>query len=426
MKRTIVLLLMLLVTGFSGALYAQDASSSYDTAAADKKPTAGYDGGFFIQSDDGKYNFKMNSRLDTMAFWEGNNKPDNAATTNIYEDQDIKSLRLRRAYIGFGTTFNEDLTFSFSITASQSDSGFNATYWADGGYTFFKSDGGSAEVDFGMIDLDYDMQSAFSSKRYMMVDFPIVMTQVDGEQAVWSQFGTQATTIARPSMGLPSQVGLKIVGSSFDNRFKWALGFGNGAEETAQFNRNWRFIYAARLAYVILGDSPYSSMNDYSYSETPVLAIGAAGAFESDPAYDPAVYPVKSEIYKWSADATGDLAFRWKGFAVNLGGYYRALKVGPAAVFEAGEKYLSDVAYMASASMFAVPKKFEVFGWAAQIFREGPDNNVYEFGGGANYYFAGVNVKLGADYSRVVDYDDFAGANHGSRNRIRAKLQLVF
>lgn len=425
MKRTIVLLVALLLAVSAGSLYAQE-SSSYDTAVSDKKPTAGYDGGFFIQSDDGKYRFTMNSRVDTMFFWEGSNAPDDRDTATVYEDQDIKSFRLRRGALAFGTTFNEDLSFSFSITASQGGGGFNATYSADGAYTFFKSDGGSAEVDFGLIDLDYDMQSAFSSTRYMMVDFPIIMTQVDGERAVWSQFGTNATTISRPSMGLPSQVGLKIVGSSFDNRFKWSFGFGNGAEESSQFNRNWRFIYAIRLAYVILGDSPYSSMNDLAYSETPVLAIGAAGAFESDKAYNAA----KVALYNWSADGTGDATFRWKGFALNLGGYYRALKVGPGAVFEAGEKYLSDVGYIASTSIFAIPKKLEFFGWGSQIFREGPDNNVYEFGGGANYYFVGRNAKLCLDYSRVVDYDDANNdlntENHGSKNRIRAKLQLLF
>lgn len=414
-KLTVAIAITLL---FAAAASAQPASS-YDTTFATAKPTSGYDGGFFIQSDDGKYKLTLGTRLDTMFYWQSNDADtDDPTTLTLDESADHLTFRIRRGSISLNPVFNEKLSFLFALTASTGDSGFSTTYLLNGNYDFNPYIG----VQFGMIDCNYDLQNIFSTKKYTMVDFPIIMTQKDGERPVWSDT-PEAKTVARPSMGLPQQLGIMLYGKYFNDRFNWSASFGNGSEETDSFNRNKRFLYALRLSYDILGSSPYGAMNDYSYSETPSLAVGAGGAFEHDNALRNSTGAV---MYNWSLDGTADVAFRYRGFAFNGGGYYRQIKVGPAAVFEAGEKYLTDVGYLADASMFAIPKKLEFQGWASQIVREGPDNDVYEFGGGLNYYFAGPNAKFGVDYSRVVDYDSIAGTDKGHTNRIRAKMQLYF
>lgn len=427
MKKIIVFLAVFLIFFvFSKTLRSQDISSSsyssYEEAviAPEKKPIAGYDGGFFIQSEDGKYRLVLGSRLDTMFYWQSSYAPDDPLTPTIEESRDQRTFHIRRAELSAKTIFNEKLSFSFSVTAAMSEAAgdLTATYFPYGKYVF----NDYVNIVFGMFDPEYDAQNMFSSKMYTMVDYPIIMTQKDGERPVWSSIN-ESTTVARPSMGLPTQLGLSLSGDFFDKKLHWAFGFGNGSEGTGQFNRNNRFLYALRLSYIITGSDPYGAMNDYDYSAVPSLAIGLGGAFEHDKAISTVTGAV---MYHWSLDGTSDLLFRYRGFSLNMGGYYRQIKVGPGAVWEAGEKYLTDIGYIASASMFAIPKRLEFQGWACQLIREGPDNNAYEFGGGINYYFAGPNIKLGADYSRVVDYDAIIGANHGKTNRIRAKLQLFF
>lgn len=421
MRKVVVMLAVaLLMCGISNISHSQDVgSTSYETvvvAPEPAKPTSGYDGGFFVQSKDGKYKLVIGTRLDTMFYWQSQNTPDLPATPTLDESKDHLSFRLRRGSFDLKAIYNNKLSFKVAVTAGSGDNGITAKYLAYGKYVF----NDYVNVTFGMFDPEYDLQNLFSTKEYTMVDYPIIMTQKDGEQAVWSSI-TESTTVARPSFGLPTELGLSLAGDI--SRFHWALSFGNGTEGTDTINRNPRFTYTLRLAYTILGSDPTGGMNDYNYSETPSLAVGLAGAFEHDKALRATTGAV---MYNWSLDGAADTAFRYRGFAINLGGYYRQIKVGPGAVWEAGEKYLTDIGYIASVSMFAIAKKLEVQGWACQLIREGPDNNAYEFGGGINYYFVGPNAKFGIDYSRVVDYDDIVGANHGSTNRVRAKLQLYF
>lgn len=424
MKRILTTTAILFVIfGIAGQARAQAPSSSYDTTTLTetKKPIAGYEKGFFIQSEDGKYKFILNPRLETMFYWQNKNAPDDPTTPTLDESADHLAFRLRRANMGFKAVYDNRLSLKLDITASSSDNGVSATYFAFGTYDFNDYVG----ITFGMVDPDYDLQGLFSTKVYSMVDFPIIVTQADGERPVWRDVAG-ATTIARPSFGLPTQLGFVLNGNYFDQRFNWALGFGNGTESFDTINRNYHFTYVLRLSYNILGESPYGSMSDYAYSTVPSLAVGLAGAYESDPALKPTPPLVGQAMYNWSLDGTADVAFRYKGFAIDAGGYYRQMKVGPAAIFEAGENYLTDIGYMASVAAFILPKKLEAQAWATQIIREGPDNDVYEFGGGFNYYFAGPNVRFQIDYSRVVDYDDIIGTNHGHTDRIRAKMQTYF
>jgi hypothetical protein len=403
------------------------ASSSYDTSviAPQQKPVAGYDGMFFVQSGDGDYKLQLGFRVDTMFFWGRNNLIDNATTPLVDESKDELSFRLRRAQVYFIPSWKK---FSaFVLIGHGVGFGGAGTYWvATGTYDVNKY----FSVSWGMDDPAYDLLSITSSKRLTMVDYPIVMTQKDGEQTVWQGIVTSPTdttpagqTISRPSFGLPTQQGIFLSGNAVDGRFSIKAGVGNGSEGTATTNWNRRFLYALRTSFVVIGDNPYGDLTDLSYSQTPSFAIGLGGAFEHDPAKN---VTTGVNAYNWSLDGTADMVFKWRGFAANLVGYYRMLKTGPGATVEAGEKHLTDIGYLATLSMFAIPKRLEFQGWGAQIIREGPDNNVYEFGGGVNYYIKGHNAKLMLDYSRAIDYDDFIGTNNRADNRVRLKMQLYF
>lgn len=428
--RRIIIVLAGLVVFIASTAWGQSKPvvSSYDeplmAPAVETTPTAGYDGGFFIQSKDGDYKVKLGARVDTMFYWQSSKLPDNTATLALDESADNLTFHLRRAQFWINPSYK---WFSIFVlighgTSKPSDSGGSqGTYWvASGRYDPNEYFG----VQFGYEDPQYDLMNTMSSRRMTMVDNPITVTQQDGEAPVWTFTG--ATTITRPSFGLPTQLGLFLYGNLFNDRLNLSASIGNGNEGSDMRAINKRLTYAARASYVIIGDSPYGDMTDYKYSETPALAIGVGSAFESDPGYGVNAGNQTVKFYNWRINGTADIAFRWRGFSLNLAGYGARLKVGPGAVWEAAEKYLDDFGYLATAAMFVIPKKLELQGWGSQIIREGPDNNVYEFGGGVNVYFAGHNAKLQLDYSRVMDYDSLIGANHDTINRIRAKMQLYF
>lgn len=427
--KTIVCLVCLaaLVPFLAPPLQAQ-VSSSYDLPAEPPpQATSGYDGGFFVGSPDGDYKLKIGARVDPMFYWQSSPVPDDPDTAAINESLSEATFRLRRAQIWINPVFK-----NFSIYAMLShstdldrDAGAQSTTWiANGTFSFNKN----VSLEAGYDGPAYDFTSLFSSSNMTMVDYPIVMTQKDGEAPVWNMVG--AKTITRPSFGLPNQLGLFFATNFLNNRLNFYASIGNGTESIDKVAMNKRLTYVGRVSYVILGENPYGDMSDYKYSETPTLAVGAGGAFESDPGYGDdgsgTTPPTLVKMYNWRADAACDILFRYRGFSLNLAGYAARLKVGPGAVWEAGEKYLDDMGYLATVAMFVIPKKLEVQGWGAQIFREGPDNNVYEFGGGLNWYIFGPNVKLQIDASRLIDYEDIRGSNHGRTNRVRAKLQMLF
>lgn len=411
-------------------VFAQAASSSYDTPPQpEAKPTSGYDNGYFVGSADGDFKMTFGARVDPMFYWQNNNSPDNPATASITESQSEATFRLKRAQLSMTTKFKKFSTFvmvGHGTSGTRLDGAMrDTTYWAANGTYNFND---NFALEAGYEDPSYDFMSIVSSRKYTMVDYPITMTQQDGETPVWNMVGS--TTITRPSFGLPTQLGMFLWTNFFGGKLTFDVSIGNGSEGTDKVAMNKRLTYTGRVSYTILGDSPFGDLTDFRYSESPALGVGLGGAFESDPGYGDdgsgATPSVLVKMYNWRADATADVAFRYRGFALTLSGLAARLKVGPGAVWEAGEKYLDDVGYLATVGMFAIPKKLEFQGWAAQIFREGPDNNVYEFGGGLNWYVYGPNAKFQVDYSRFFDYEDIRGSNHGHADRVRAKMQLAF
>ncbi len=75
---------------------------------------------------------------------------------------------------------------------------------------------------------------------------------------------------------------------------------------------------------------------------------------------------------------------------------------------------MDDLGYYANAGYYVIPQKLEIALQAGQIFREGPDNNSNQFGGGINWYIIGNNMKLQAAFNWIEDYDDIAGRKNNN------------
>lgn len=384
MRRMIIgVLLGILMLGGSRA-WAEEA-----TVTEEVKPLSGYDGGFFIRSPDGDFELKTKGRFQVMHRYE-----------TIPVNPDINTFQIRRGRVTFVATMFKYFEVGAFIQHSTRAAGAANTpyFFISATYRPMPQFG----LDVGMITLPMDRLGEGSSGSMAFPEPSIIATQSDG---------VKTKTIERQSLGLPTTVGMRASGDV--GRFHYFVGIGNGEGEH-NFNATKALAYSARFAFDILGDPGYSEV-DLAHSETPKFQIGLGAGFEPQDAIDAHINNVTLD---WSLIGSADAAFKWRGLTLITEWYWRRLKV------LTGNLKLDDVGYYGQAGYFVLPKKFEVVTRAAQIFREGPDNNAYEFGAGLNWYIHGNGVKLQTDFSRLLDFDDTEGQGHRAYNRVRTMLTI--
>lgn len=367
---------------------AQVASSYEAPIEPTAKPLAGYDAGFYMRSPDDAFRLQVYSRLQFQHLYEDNRNP-------AAGEVDLNTFKMRRAYlILMGTLFKqfEFLTLIGHVTGrptlavSGGGGGTvgnpNAPFWiAEMHYkphTAFN-------IMFGHISIPMDRFGETSSGKLAMIEAPITATQADSNPT---------TGISREPFGAAMTVGLRAYGAA--GPFNYIVGVGNG-EDFKFVNSTRHLAYGARVWVNVIGD-PGDHQSDLAYSQTPQLAIGAGTSF--DPQNETATIPGQAAAVTldWSWQSSGDLLFKWRGLTILGEAYLRKLKI-------AGAFTQDDFGYTAQAGYFILPKKLELVGRGAQIFREGPSNNSYEFGGGLNWYIQGNNIKLQVDATRVVSFD---------------------
>ncbi len=389
MKRRIVALAGLSLLLIMGVAQAQVVSSYQNPITPPaEKPLAGYDGGFVLRSPDDAFRMQIYSRLQTQYFYQDIRQAGSV---------DTASFRMRRARFYFlGTLFKN---FDFSLWASHGTGAAapNATFWwADMTARIVPQ----FNVTAGVITLPLDRQGELSSGKYGLIEQPVTATQVDG---------LQDKTIARQAFSMGTTLGVRLWGDL--SRFHYIVGVGNG-DDHRTFNTQREPAYGARFQVDILGKPQYTE-TDIAYTETPQFAIGAGATFDGHDAVDANINNV---TVNWSWTNSADMIFQWRGFTLLGEAYFRRLKV------QTGNFTLDDFGYYGHAGYFVIPKKLELAARAAQMFREGPNNNAYEFAGGLNWYIQGNNVKWQFDFSRLVDFDATVGTGGLATHRYRTML----
>lgn len=372
---------------------------------------AGWDNGFYIKSDDGHFKMNVGGRLQMQEVVQKRsateNTPGNVARTapNNFSD----TFKIRRARVQTTGTLFEKLDWFTVIntgTAAAGATTFTTTWQA--GFTYNFAD--YFRVSSGMVQLPMDRLGEGSSSWLLGIEPPLVATQEDG---------LKDRTIARASFGLPFDLGIRFDGD-VGPHFSYAIGIGNGSGDRS-LNTNNELSYGFRGMINILGKADYPEP-DFAWSEKPNLSIGFGTGFEDEDAADA---NVASITRKWSWSASGDVAFRYRGFSLNSEIYHRILKLDGISVEDTNrDRKLRDVGYYANAGYFMVPKKLELMLTASQIFREGPDNNANEFGGGLNWYIKQNKVKMQLDYTNVLDYDEVPGLNNATYHRVRLMFSM--
>lgn len=318
----------------------------------------GYKDGLYIQTDDGDYLLKTRLFLQLQHQFlsaEGQGK------TN--------SFQVRRARMYFsGNAFNPQFTYQFELEIAS-------------GLTNNVSEA-VAETGPNLRDawINYDFENGIEIKAgQFKVPFNLGELIPDSKQ----QFIDRSQTDDALSYG--RDIGLDLHGRVIDKKLEYHAFVFNEGLNPNKFNKNNEFLFGARVGYNILGDHGYVAA-DVDDSEDPQLMIGTAATFNR--VGSPAVSD-QSVIA-----ATGDVAFRYRGFSTIGAGYYLRNQSAKT----------NTLGFEGQAGYFIVPKHFEaVARFVGVIPTASGVANGYEAGAGLNYYFYGHRLKLLTDYAVLIN-----------------------
>lgn len=375
---------------------------------------AGWDNGFNIKSEDGAFKMNIGGRMQVQSYAsrrQGNpNKAlqstNNAVRATTSADKFDGGFKVRRARIQTIGTLYDIFDWYVIANAGTGTSGTNTTWFAWGAINFPQKH----SVSFGMVQVPMDRLGESSSAWTLGVEPNILATQEDGLKDL---------TIARDSLSSPFDLGVRLDGVVTDH-FEYALAVvnGNGFQST---NTNNELSWGARGQFNILEAVPYKE-TDFAWSETPKLSVGFGSVLEDEDAQDE---NNKSVTRKWSWTSSADAAFHYAGFSLNTALYFRNIKLTATTTEDVNNnKKLRDVGYYGNVGYFVIPKKLELMLTGAQIFREGPDNNANEFGGGVNWYIRDNKIKCQLDYTNVLDYDDIPGLDNATYHKFRLMFSM--
>lgn len=361
-------------------------ASSYGAVAEPTQPKlAGYDGGFFLQSADEAFKLNVQTRLQFQHIYQrivGNQI--GAAGTAV----DVNNFRFRRARMYISGNLFKNWEFLFLPSWGSGSGNAASNFWA-GEIAYAPIPEFAVYVGTLVMPLDR-MGTDSSSGKGLFPEAPITSSQEDG---------IVNRTLSRPAFSAPFTLGVGFRGKIAD-RVAYNVAVGNG-EDYTNHNGTKQFAFGGRLVVDILGHPSLSDDSDFAYSQQPQLAIGAGSFFDHQNSTETltvsgANLNVTTD-YQWLGST--DLTFKWYGVSLTSEAYWRKNKI------TTGNFSNEDFGYYAQVGAFAIPKKLELAVRAAQIFREGPDNDVWEFTGGVNWYIQGQNVKLQTSYSFLNDYD---------------------
>ncbi len=353
-------------------------------------PLAGYDDGFFLRSADDAFRLQIASLLQFQYRYH------DFRTALTADDATFRMLRARLHLLA---TVWEHFEFTLLASHTTGEAAPDPTFWQAEMTALITP---AFNITAGTITVPLDRQGEGSPATLAFIEEPITATQADG---------VSDHTIARQSFGNPATLGIRLWGDV--GRFHYIVGVANGDDFTA-LNQTTQLAYGTRLWIDVLGETE-NTETDLDYSETPQLAFGVGTTFDHQNATDANINLVDLD---WSWIGSGDILFKWRGLTILSEAYFRRLQVAT------GNFTLDDVGYYAQAGYFVLPKRLEVVGRAAQIFREGPDNNAYEFAAGVNWYIKDNNIKWQFDAARLLDYDATIGTGGATTYRYRTQLSF--
>lgn len=411
MKKAFMLLIVVLMTvaGIAPAF----AEGEPESPSSLDNPVAGYKGGIFIQNPDKSFVFKINGRLQPRIYFKKV-----TGSTSTY------SFMIRRANVAFTANVYEKASFTFTLQHSTSSAQFESVniLGATAAYEFMPE----FVVMAGMVGLPLSLSGTMSSKSFLTLDAPLILSQQDG--------GT--LTPIRGEFGNPDGLGLNLSGQIWKFGYEFAVingatnvtgagtatPVGSGVESNYALNFRKRVSAGARLSFDVLDSAITGSETDLPYSEKPKLTFNIGGNYQGK-----RTDPTTAAEVKRILTGTFGGAFRWRGFAATGEVFGRRMSLTSLGTSTLGSLEMDDFGYYLDAGYFVLPDKLEVAALGSQIFREGPHNDSYQFGGGVNWYPKGSqNLKLQLHYRLTGRFDDVLDAGTAKENYIGLQGQVAF
>jgi hypothetical protein len=320
----------------------------------------GYKDGFYLQSEEGDFRLNINFHLQLQHQFlsvEGQGK------TN--------SFQIRRGRIFFsGNAFTKKLAylFHFEFIGGRTNN-------ASEGFAYTGPNLLDAYVDYevipafavkgGQFKVPYNLEELISDLKGQFIDRPIT---------------NDVFTFNR-------DLGVAFHGRPWGKVFDYTIYAMNEGTNRNASNKNNEMLFGGRFVLNVLGDHGYTS-GDPEETEEPQLMLGTAANFNrvgsaAGGAADQSVI-----------SATGDAAFRYKGFSTIGAGYYLRNQTASTNIF----------GFHSQAGYFVIPHHLEVVGRFCGVIPTSVGvTNGYEAGGGLGYYFKGHKLKLMTDYAILIN-----------------------
>lgn len=360
----------------------------------------GYNGGLYVQSDDGNFTLKTNIQVQPQ--WQ-------LVKTAAGK---FSTFQVRRGrVIWSGHAVNPRLTYKlqFEAVGGEGDTVMDAA--AQGGPTLRDAYLNYAlrpefQIWFGQGKVPFNREELTSSSKLQFVDRSV---------------SNESFTFAR-------DLGLQLHGVVADQRVEWAVFAFNDGVNRNRRNSNDEFLLGARAVWHVLGHHGYA-MSDVDQSAAPQLAWGVAGNYNRLGVGE-AASGAEATVYA----ATTDVAFKWAGWSAHIEGHWLKDATSRQTVYGG----------LAQFGYFIMPEHLEVVARGAAVLPKGATKG-YEFGGGVNYFFQGHRLKIQTDYAFLknsylvgnatddpIHYSENGGATASNfvagqnDHRLRTQVQLYF
>jgi hypothetical protein len=230
--------------------------------------------------------------------------------------------------------------------------------------------------------------------------------------------------------------GVAVWGDLLDGKFQYRADVMNGRNDSASSPES-QFRYTLRGHVSLLDpETGYGYKGTY-LGQKKVLTVGAAYQYEPDIAFADTVAAAGAVDYQaWTVDAFFEYPVAGVGTFTVSGAYvdydlddaYQGANPDAGTIGQNGEK---NGGYVKAGYLLPnLPLQFFARGenWSFAQFNNIIDQEAAWYGGGANYYFRGQDLKLTVEYSQV-DFDTeglVGGVRTEDFTTLIAQLQLIF
>ncbi len=336
--------------------------------------------GFQLATDDGKYSLALGGRLQLRYTFEDFDRES--------EKEDTSSFQVKRGKLFIhGNAFAKDLTFKIQVNAAGSSVTLEDFYVDYRILEWLSLQGGQYKVPF-------NRQELTSSGSQQFVD----------------------RAITNEAFALGRDQGVMVHSFVLSDYMEYALGIFNGNGRNKSSNENNGHMIAGRLAFYPMGKFKMYSESDTDFSPSPKAGIGVAGLYNAKVSFK----EDDETFIKDVTELTADGIIKWRGLSL-AGDYFMATTD-----VRDGEKIKSN-GFNIQAGAFLIPKHLEVALRFAVVDPDvdADDDTEQEIAGGINYFIQKHNLKLQADYARLIE-EQPGDEPTLMDNRVRLQFQIIF